>query len=72
MEEVKATAQKSVESAVKELGIETYQPDTPNCLVFFEVYKSKEAHEAHLQTEHFYIFSIVRFLFRRPVWVYVL
>jgi len=55
-EEIKAAARKSVESAIEEPGVEffklTYQPENPNCLVFFEIYKSKEAHESHLQTEH--------------------
>ena len=56
LEEVKIAARKSVDAAIKEPGVElfmlTSQPEKPNCLVFFEVYKSKEAHESHLQTEH--------------------
>lgn len=56
LDEIKAAARESVDSALKEPGVLlfqlTYQPANPNCLVFFEIYASKAAHESHLQTEH--------------------
>ncbi|WP_121811389.1 putative quinol monooxygenase [Mucilaginibacter kameinonensis] len=64
LDEVKAAAKKSVALALQEPGIElfklTYNPMYPNCLYFFEVYTSKAAHDAHLQTPHaqeFFAFS---------------
>ncbi|QES87938.1 putative quinol monooxygenase [Rhizosphaericola mali] len=57
LEAVKEAAIKSVRIALfKEPGVEsmtlTYKSDDPNCLIFFEVYASKEALDAHVKTEH--------------------
>lgn len=56
LEEVKALAAATLKPTLEEAGCEafyqTVRSDDPYSLVFFEVFRSKEAHELHLEADY--------------------